>query len=236
MAENDRNRSVLGTDKAPVTPAPTRSLTNLANRTPGAERLSIEAARSGIPQPAAKPPPDVSVLHERRRIGDAAPVVIALPEPSARVNTEEVREAAPSPHRRRNLRKTAAECLLALICVLTGMVPWNRVDRAVVAPPQRVAAPPGGQEISPAEPVRRLPDDAGAAFTTALDDLANAVEDRPQQSAEEMLKTVSRSGRDCMLVWNGDYPSLVFGKMPIPPNSLTTTLEGCAQAVKQLPR
>jgi hypothetical protein len=39
-----------------------------------------------------------------------------------------------------------------------------------------------------------------------------------------------------MLVWNGDYPSLEFGKMPIPPNSLATTLEGCAEAVKQLPR
>jgi hypothetical protein len=232
MAENERNRGVPGTDRVPVTPAPGRSRTNLANRASDAERLL--AAIRGIPPPAAKPPPDVSVVHEPRRSGEAASVVVKHRAPSAQVNPVFC-EAVPLAERRRNPWKTAAKCLIALLCVLTGMVIGNSVDRAVV-PPHRDTAPPGGRDISHTEPARVLQDDAGAAFTTALDDLDNAVVDRPQQSAEEILKMVSRPGYDCMLVWNGDYPSLVFGMRPIPPNSLTTTLEGCAQAVKQLPR
>lgn len=223
-----------GSTNISVTPPPTRSQTNMASRAAGSQRISTKAARQRIPQPAAKPPPDMAVFKERRRIGEAASVVIELPESSASVDTQ-VREAVPEPPRRRNVR-IAAQWLLALICVLTGMVTRNSPDPAIVAQPHLAAKAPDGQKISPAEPVRELPDDAGEALTAALDDLDSAIEDFPQRSPEQILRAVSRPGHDCMLAWDTRYPSLIFGRMPIGPNSLAAMLEGCAQAVKQLPR
>jgi hypothetical protein len=234
MADNERSYQENTGENIPVTGAPTRSQTNLASRAPGPERRSIEQTHS-FPQPAAKPPPDVTAVSERRRITDAAPAVVEYPEPPTWVNAE-VCEATHEPARRRSLRKIGAECLIVLICVLTGILARSRLGHPVMSPTHDSAARPGGPRTSPVEPLRGLPDDAGEAFTTALNDLDDAMEEFPQQSPERLLEKASVPGHDCLLLWHGDYASVVFGKMPSPPNSLAAGLEGCARAVKQLPR
>ena len=234
MANDDRSRAESNWGKVPVTPAPTRSQTNLASRAAGSELRSVEEGRRGIPLSAAKPPPGVSPAKQGRRIGDAGLAAVELREPGASQRPTasadtEVPEGASDAARPPNFLKIAAECLLVLICIMTGIVTPNRVGEAIVAPSHPAAAPPATREI-------KLPDDAGAAFRTAIDDLDGAVADIPEQSPEQILRTVSGPGHDCLLLWNGDYPSVIFGRAPVRPNSLAANLEGCAQAIKQLPR
>ena len=228
MADNENSKRTI-----PETPAPTRSQTNLASRPPNIEKQSVDEASRGIPQSAAKPPPDAFVLKDRRG-GEAGLVAEETAESSAWMETV-APEAAAEPATLSNLRKIGAECLLMAICFLTGSVTQNRHARAVPLP-HRAATPVARPEISRGETARGLPDDAGAAFTNAIEDLDSAVGDFPQQSPQEILKTVSSSGRDCRLLWNGDYPSVLFGRTPIGTNSLAANLEGCAQAVRHLHR
>lgn len=231
---DDDGREENNPGNIPVTPAPGRSQANLASRAPGPERGIAAETGSATPQAAAKPPPDDSVFKERRRISDAAPTVADFQESSAWADPG-VREAAPASGGRRNIRATAARCLLVLFPILTGVTRQKGLDHAIVAPP-RPAAVSGGPAVTAAEPVSGLPNDPGAALTTALDDLDSAVQGVPQHSPEEILRMVSRPGRDCRLIWKGHFPSIVFGTTPIRPNSLAENLEGCAQAVKQMSR
>lgn len=79
-----------------------------------------------------------------------------------------------------------------------------------------------------------LPTDPHAALTTALDRLNRALETVPGRAPEQVLRTLAANGESCALVWTNDLPSVLFGKKPLPPNSLATTLEECAEAVAGL--
>ena len=233
MPDDDRSSENNVRGNIPVTSAPTHSKINLASRAPRPDRGSAAEAGPGIPQASAKPPPEASVFKERRRMSDAGPAVAELLEAPAWAEAG-LRAAAAEAGGRRRIGQTAAWLLFVLVCIPTG-VTRKKLDRAIVAPPHPAAVPrdrvAGLPEIVPG-----LPDDAGGALTAALDDLDSAVEGFPQQSPEQILRMVSGPGRDCRLLWKGHYPSIVFGMAPIRPNSLAANLEGCARAVKQLPR
>ena len=234
MAEKARNSGEFTTEQTmPVTPAPTRSQTNLASRALGVEKPLSETLCRGTPQAAAKPPPEVPE-NFRRRSADAGAVRSESPE-EVNSGQPEGREDFAREAKRRNLSPIAARALLAIICIMTGMfVPVGR-HRArntstSQSPVLTVPAPIAVSEQ--AQYAVGLPREPEAALTTALDDLDKAVRDRTE-SPEQILKIVSRPGQDCTLAWTGHYPSLVFGKKG-GPNSIAVTLEGCAQAVFRL--
>ncbi len=225
MAANEGNREPISTQRLPVTAAPTRSRTNQASEAP---------ARPPNPPPAAKVPPGDSVARLLRLI-DAASAVVEAPEPPQRVRPDNTQNA-PDHATRWKPRKFAAHCLLVLTCIIIGMVGQQQFDSAIVLPLASPAVLPPPPETKPLQQYPGLPADPGAALTTALDDLDHALFDFPGKTPEQLLKSVSRPGEDCVLAWSGHFPSLVFGKQPIRYNSLSATLEGCARAVERLPR
>jgi len=228
MAENGGNRGQISTARLPVTAAPTRSQSNLACGTPGVRKLSVEDTQS-----AGRPPSGESVARLLQLI-NAASAAVEIPETPRHVRPD-ITEEAPKQRTRRKLRSFAAQFLLVVTCVIAGMVVQQAFDTALVLPPTSPAVIPPPPETK-SEESRALPDDPGTALTTAIDDLDHALFDFPGKTPEQLLKSVSRPGQDCTLVWSGHYPSLVFGRQPISPNSLTGILEGCARAVKHLPR
>jgi len=232
VAENEGNRGTISTQRLPATAAPTRSQANEDSRAPGPGKLLIDQARKAYPQPAAKPPPGDSVERLLRLI-NATSAVVETPAPCPRLRPDSPEEA-PKHERRWKLLKFAAQCLLVLTCIIIGMVTQQSLDHAIVLPLVSPAVQPPPPETKPLKDA--LPDDPGAALTTALDDLDHALFDFPGKTPEQLLKSVSRPGEDCALAWSGHYPSLVFGKQPIRNNSLSATLEGCARAVESLPK
>jgi hypothetical protein len=79
-----------------------------------------------------------------------------------------------------------------------------------------------------------LPASPHAELMTALDRLNEAVASVPDQSPEQTLHRVSAPGHGCRLIWNGRTPSILFGRSPILPDSIATTLADCADAVYRL--
>lgn len=246
MAQNDGNYDVPGGDAAPIIPAPTRSRRNLANRARAAERSVLGVPRSPVPPRAAKPPlTTIPANYPRRRRGDTLPAVrntvVRVPEGPPPRPPAEVPAAETSSSHLPVVRTFAAGCFLMLICLLQGVPTRTGPDGPPTVAPERSAAlPPAPHEIpkhemSEADTLAARQQIAGAALTSALDDLDDAVESFPQQSPEQLLRRVSQPGQDCMLLWNKNYPSILFGRMPISENSLATSLEGCARAIRQLP-
>jgi hypothetical protein len=233
MAENGRQNGEVNRQKMPVTPAPSRSQTNLESRAPGIEKRPLEISGRGTPQAAAKPPP-AEVEKAGRRSTDAAGIPGEVRDAS-RSGKPEAREDFRKDGRRWSPASAAAQVLLAAVCIITGMFaqPRNRMVRSVS--PSQVPAVKATTVASEQNPYSAgFPGDPGRAFSTALDDLDNAVVQRPE-SPEEILRTVSRTGEDCSLAWIDRFPSLVFGKKT-GPNSIALTLEGCARAISRLPQ
>jgi hypothetical protein len=115
---------------------------------------------------------------------------------------------------------------LAILVFIKPPQPQPLVRYASVAPHTVVTA------LGP-QPVD-LPADPPAALSEALDRLNAAVASAPAQTTEQILRRASASGNGCLLIWNGNVPSLVFGMKPIRPNSLAHVLSDCADAVSRL--
>jgi len=234
MTENGRQSEEVGKHKMPVTPAPTRSQTNLESRAPRIEKCPLEVSDSETPQAAAKPPPG-GPEQSGRRSTDAAATPGELRD-TCQSEQPEVLEDLPKGVRHWSPASAAAQVLLAVVCMITGMFaqPGQRNVRSFAPSPVMPVVKAQTAASEPAPYSAGLPGEPGGAFFTALGDLDNAVAQRPE-SPEQILRSVSRPGGDCSLTWIDRYPSLVFGKKT-GPNSIALTLEGCAQAFARLPQ
>jgi len=254
-----------GTETAspPVSPAPTRSVTNLAIQaprgrligTPGAAvRRSAEVREASRSYSArTKPPP--GVRRPARRRGDAA-AMPANPSPPVQGPAAVAERVLPVTETVRTplnpwpaVARVAGMIALTLLCVMIrpaardakghatpGSVAASKSPASPEAGP--LAGPLAGKEsaphLVPAGASAVLPAEPSAALTAALDHLSTAIDGAAEGSPEEILRKVSKPGQDCTMVWVDNSPSLVFGRFPIRENSLAQTLEACAQAVARL--
>lgn len=236
------------TGGVPVSPAPARSQTNLANQpprgrltgTPGAafRRSAAERETSRSYSARTKPPP--AVPQQARRRGDAA-AVPANPSPLGQAGAAPERDTAVDTRHglpitgtvRKALNPWAvAACVLGMTAMAVLSVMFWPTARD--AKGQESALKSGAAGVSASQQPNELPAEPSAALTTALDHLSTAIDGAAEGSPEEILRKASTPGQDCTMVWVNNSPSLVFGRYPIRENSLAHTLEACAQAVLRL--
>jgi hypothetical protein len=79
-----------------------------------------------------------------------------------------------------------------------------------------------------------LPAESPAAFSMAVNRLDDALASFPGRTPEEILQQVSKTKKACRLEWNGGHPSLLFDGEPSHSNSISATIDQCADAVKHL--
>lgn len=237
MAENGEQNGNPQLAGIPTTPAPSRSQVSRTGRArqewqpvPKEERISVGAAKVDVqPLPEVergadiRPPPDTQAYGRRRGDGSAR-----LVDPS------QAGDEIDGQLRRSAWRDVGiwARVALALVCLAPGRVAQDANHPAAGRVAEVSGAFSGGAKRP--ESVAQLPADAERAMTTALDDLNSALEGIPGRSPEQLLREVSGRGGDCRMVWTNNLPSLVFGEKPIGPNSLASTMEGCAKAVSRL--
>jgi hypothetical protein len=214
-----------GPGDLPVSTAPTRSRTNLVTQTPRGGLIGTPGA-SFQSYPVLNPA-QPAVRRQARREGDAG-AIPANPSPLGqdRAVAGNVRKAL-NPWLL--LASLAGTIGIAVLCVIFWPTARNSHSPASAALAMRASA-----ELSTSQQRDELPDDPGAALTTAIDHLGAALDEVAEGSPEEILRKVSTPGRDCGMVWANDSPSLVFGRYPIRGNSIAHTLEACAQAVSRM--
>ena len=96
-------------------------------------------------------------------------------------------------------------------------------------------APRPGAPVADAasDPVSGLAEPT-AAFTMSLNRLDDALAAVPGRSPEEILREISHKGHGCMFEWNNGRPALLFGGALSTPDSLSSAIDQCADAVKHL--
>jgi hypothetical protein len=79
-----------------------------------------------------------------------------------------------------------------------------------------------------------LPADSPAAFSMAVNRLDDALASIPGRTPEDILQQASKNQKVCRLQWNAGHPSILFDGEPSHSNSLSATIDQCADAVKRL--
>jgi hypothetical protein len=127
---------------------------------------------------------------------------------------------------------TIAACLILWRISVTQILQREAAPAApiVVHIPRTVTPRPQNRGKLPAEP--------GAALIASLDRLNAALNQFSDRSPEQVLKAVSNPKEHCMLLWNGNVPSVLFGSPGLPhdpaPGSIAYLLNQCAEAVSNL--
>ena len=78
-----------------------------------------------------------------------------------------------------------------------------------------------------------LSPEPAAALTSAMTQLDTVLSSFPGRAPEDILREASKINHSCRMQWNDGHPSLVFGGGP-QLNSLSSTINQCAEAVKKL--
>jgi hypothetical protein len=233
----------------PVSPAPTRSRTNLANPprrggvigTPGTTYRRSAARREAFRSDSAPVRP-----RPARRRDDAA-AMPANPPPARQdqVVAQQILPVTGTVRLKRNpwpvLAGVAGMIGMTLLCVMlwpaargAGKNANPRTTEFSNPPASAALETRAAAELSTSQRRDELPADPGAALTMALDHLSSALDEAAEGSQEEILRKASAPGQDCRMAWTNDTPSLVFGRFPIRANSLAHTLEACAQAILRM--
>jgi hypothetical protein len=180
-------------------------------------------------------------LQKRARTGEAeqmAARVATLEEELADVATNAGAVRGTLSKQRNVWRAVAAATgviALAFLCLVSWQLahwPAESATQNPARPEPRTAATIVGQKKPP--PGSELPRDPHAALSTAIDRLNDALATVPGRSAEEALRQVSGAGQGCMVVWNSDLPSVLYGRDTQRQNALANTLADCASAVSRL--
>jgi hypothetical protein len=90
------------------------------------------------------------------------------------------------------------------------------------------------QNVTVTDAALALPADSPAAFSMAVNRLDEALASIPGRTPEDILQQASKNRKVCKLQWNGGHPSLLFDGEPSHANSLSATIDQCADAVRHL--
>jgi hypothetical protein len=172
---------------------------------------------------------------ERRieAVRTAARVSTLEKELEAKTIAPEIARLNLSEHRGRKRKVRGAMIAAAGVVAVTGLsfVCWRvtAAHGAQSADAQLIFAPP-----TAAYPVSALPAESTAAFSMAVNRLDDALAAIPGRTPEDVLQQASKNQKACRLQWNDGHPSLLFDGEPSRANSLSETINECADAVKRL--